>query len=153
VVAWLLTDCRAENETEIAAGHGETVGLHRATCGGQTNCARHSVEDRRGGQAIELGTIPTCESGVTYGAWSEGAGGFVYSGVDCATDAANWAADELRQLANDDDTDKFQILAICPDHEDQPANGCEECAAEGCGAVDADDLDACGGCSDCTGRN
>jgi hypothetical protein len=153
VVSWLLTDCRAENETEIAASHGETVRLHRATCGGHAGCARHGIEDRRGGQAIELGTIPTCESGVIYGAWSEGGGGFVYSGVDCATDAANWAADELRQLANDDDTDKFEILAICRDHEDQPANGCEECATEGCGAVDADDLDACGHCADCTGRN
>ena len=30
--------------------------------------------------------------------------------------------------------------------------GCEECAAEGCGAVDTDDLDACGECSDCNGR-
>jgi hypothetical protein len=28
----------------------------------------------------------------------------------------------------------------------------KERATEGCGAVDADDLDACGRCSDCTGN-
>lgn len=152
VVSWLLSDCRAENETEIAARHGETVKLHRATCESQDGCTRHGIEDKRGDRAAELGMVPACEPGATYGAWSEGAGGFVYSGVDCATDAANWAADELRQLAKDDDTDTIQILAICPDHEEQPKNGCEECATEGCGAVDADDLDACGECSDCTGK-
>lgn len=96
----------------------------------QDGCTRHDVKDRRGGRALELGVIPTCEPGITYGAWSESAGGFVYSGVDCATDAANWAADELRQLAKEDDTDKFEILAICPDHEEQPKNGCEECNEE-----------------------
>lgn len=97
----------------------------------RTACPAHHVGDKRGGRAIELGTIPTCEPGITYGAWSEGAGGFVYSGVDCATEAANWAADELRTLAKDDDTDKFEILAICREHNEQPANGCEDCNAEG----------------------
>lgn len=178
VVSWLLSDCRAETETEIAASHGETVRLHRALCGGQgsrkrpdlrqlanpkkadpetvaeihasrcteckgagcpncgykgvarTVCPAHHVVDKRGDRAAELGAIPACEPGVTYGAWSEGAGGFVYSGADCATDAANWAADELRRLAKDDDTDTIQILAICREHEEQPANGCEECAEE-----------------------
>lgn len=178
VVSWLLSDCRAENETEIAASHGETVRLHRALCDGQeprkrpdlrqlanpkkadpetiaeihasrctecrgagcpncgykgvarTVCPRHHVVDKRGGRAIELGTIPACEPGITYGAWSEGAGGFVFSGLDCAIEAANWAADELREYAKDDDTDTFQILAICPDHDEQPKDGCEECLTE-----------------------
>lgn len=178
VVAWLRTDCRAENEGEIAARHGETVRLHRALCGDQeprkrpdlrqlanpkkadpetiaeihasrcteckgagcpncgykgaarTVCPAHRVVDKRGDRAAELGAIPACEPGVTYGAWSEGAGGFVYSGADCATDAANWAADELRQLAKDKDTDTIQILAICREHEEQPANGCEDCNTE-----------------------
>jgi hypothetical protein len=174
VVAWLLADCRAENESEVAARHGETPKLHREPCGDQpkrktpdlrslanpkkadpetvaeihasrcpeckgagcpqcgykgtprTVCPEHHVVDKRGGRVAELGTIPACESGVTYGAWSEGAGGFVYTG-DCATEVANWAADELRTLAKDDDTDTIQILAICREHEEQPANGCEEC--------------------------
>ena len=92
-------------------------------------CPVHRVVDKRGGRAIELGAVPACESGITYGAWSEGAGGFVYSG-DCATEVANWAADELREYAKEDDTDKFQILAMCPDHDEQPKDGCEECATE-----------------------
>lgn len=112
----------------------ECKGAGCPTCGykgvPRTVCPAHHVVDKRGGRAIELGTIPTCESGITYGAWSEGAGGFVYSGVGCATDAANWAADELRELAKDDDTDKFEILAICREHEEQPKDGCEECAEE-----------------------
>jgi hypothetical protein len=94
-----------------------------------TECPTHHIADKRGGRAAELGSIPACESGITYGAWSEGAGGFVYSG-DCATEVANWAADELRTLAKDDDTDKFEILAICREHDEQPANGCEECATD-----------------------
>jgi hypothetical protein len=94
----------------------------------RTICPKHHVVDKRGGRAVELGTIPACEP-ITYGAWSEGAGGFVYTG-DCATEVANWAADELRRLAKDDDTDTIQILAICPDHEEQPKDGCEECNTE-----------------------
>lgn len=95
----------------------------------RTACPAHHVVDKRAGRAAELGTIPTCEPGITYGAWSEGAGGFVFAGVDCATEAANWAANELRQLAEDSDTDTLQILALCPDHDDQPKDHCEECSA------------------------
>ncbi|MDX2794058.1 hypothetical protein [Streptomyces scabiei] len=166
VVSWLLTDCQAETETEIAARHGETVrnrpdlrqfanpkkadpetvaeihanrcqeckGAGCPQCGykgvPRTVCPAHHIVDKRGGRASDLGTVPACEPGITYGAWSEGAGGFVYSGVDCATDAANWATDKLRQLAKNDGTDTLQILAVCPDHEGQPKNGCEECSAE-----------------------
>ncbi|WP_329143514.1 hypothetical protein OIU91_06130 [Streptomyces sp. NBC_01456] len=104
----------------------------------KTGCKVHRVEDRRGCQAIELGTIPTCESGVAYGAWSEGAGGFVYSG-DCATQVANWAADELRQLGKEDETDKIEVLVVCHEHEEQPAVGCEECATEPTDEGEADD--------------
>ena len=112
----------------------ECKGAGCPSCGykgvARTVCPAHHVVDKRGGRAVELGAIPACESGITYGAWSEGAGGFVYSG-DCATEVANWAADELRQLAKDDDTDTIQILAMCPDHDEQPKNGCEECGSEG----------------------
>jgi hypothetical protein len=117
------------DEVTEAARHGETVKVHRATCKSQGDCTSHAIKDRRGGRGIELGAIPACESGTTYGAWSEGAGGFVYSG-DCATEVANWAADELRTLAKEDDTDKLEILAVCHEHEEQPKDGCEECNAE-----------------------
>lgn len=118
------------NEVAEGARHGETAKLHRATCESQSDCASHNVKDKRGGRGLELGAIPTCEPSITYGAWSERAGGFINSG-DCATEVANWAADELRTLAEEDDTDTIQIFAICPDHEEQPKNGCEECDAEG----------------------
>ncbi len=31
---------------------------------------------------------------------------------------------------NPDLADAYKVLAICPDHEEQPNNGCEECAEE-----------------------
>jgi hypothetical protein len=95
--------------------------------GSHSDCKVHDVKDERGGRTLELAVVPVCESGMTYGAWSEGAGGFVYID-DCATEVANYAANELRRLAKGGDTDNFQILVICPDHEEQPKNGCEECA-------------------------
>jgi hypothetical protein len=95
----------------------------------KAECTTHHVADERGTHTEDL-PVPRCESGTTYGAWSEGAGGFVYAPLDCAIEVANWAADELRQLAKDDDTDTIKILAICPDHEEQPKDGCEECNAE-----------------------
>lgn len=127
---------KADSET-IAEIHAsrciECKGAGCPECGykgvQRTVCPAHHIVDKRGSRATELGGIPTCEPGITYGAWSEGAGGFVYTG-DCATEVANWAADELRTLAKDDDTDTIQILAICPDHEEQPKNGCEECGTE-----------------------
>jgi hypothetical protein len=106
----------------------------------RTVCPKHHVVDKRGGRSIELGAIPACEP-ITYGAWSEGAGGFVYTG-DCATEVANWAADELRQLAKEDDTDKFEILAICPDHEEQPKHSCQECNAEAAEHEETDEAEA-----------
>lgn len=115
---------RAHHRTVCASGQQQAdATAERPKCG-------HGIKDKCGGRATELGTIPTCEPGITYGVWSEGAGGFVFSGVDCAAEAANWAADELRQLAKDDDTDKFEVLAICREHGDQPANGCEDCNTE-----------------------
>jgi hypothetical protein len=129
VVSWILSECRAENETEIAARHGETDKLHNATCKSQGDCISHGIKDKRGSRGLELGVIPACEPGTTYGAWSEGAGGFVHSG-DCATEVANWAADELRKLVKEDDTDTIEILAVCRDHEEQPKGGCEGCAEE-----------------------
>jgi hypothetical protein len=112
--------------------------LHRATCESQGDCASHNVKDKRGGRGLELGSVPACEPGITYGAWSEGAGGFVYSG-DCATEVANWAADELQQLAKEDETDKIEVLVVCHEHEEQPAVGCEECATEPTDEGEADD--------------
>lgn len=99
---------------------------------------RHQYKTLRGA------TIPRCESGDRYGVWDDNDAGFVHV-VDCAQDAATWAQDELYAEPDYD----LRVMAVCPDHEDQPAYGCEECNGDGCGAVDTDDVDACGKCRDC----
>lgn len=81
----------------------------------------------------------------------------VFSDEGCVEffDCAVQASDETARLNAEEeapaDAPMFRWAVLCADHEEQPKDGCEKCAAEGCGAVDADDLDACGECSDCTG--
>ncbi|MDW6058104.1 hypothetical protein SAZ11_08375 [Streptomyces sp. FXJ1.4098] len=52
-----------------------------------------------------------------------------------------------------EDADDLTVRELCLDDEEQTKDGCEECADEGCGAADPEDLDACGECSDCTGKS
>jgi len=85
-----------------------------------TGCSSHRVADERGEFATEL-PVPTCESGVTYGIWNENDGGFVHT-RDCALRAANDAADFL---AEDPDSE-YKVLAVCREHEDEPADTCTE---------------------------
>lgn len=70
---------------------------------------------------------------------------------DCAVQASDKAARLNAEEEAPADSPLYRWAVMCLDHEEQPANGCEECATEGCGAVDPDDWDACGQCSDCTG--
>ncbi|MFF3158488.1 hypothetical protein [Streptomyces sp. NPDC057910] len=86
-----------------------------------SGCSRHHVGDRRGAHSEAL-PIPRCESGATYGVWDELAGGFTFA-VDCATEAANWATEQL----NEDPDGEMTIKAVCREHEKQPAATCEEC--------------------------
>lgn len=92
-----------------------------------TTCLTHpSVRDERGAFAGRL-PLPTEDhlNRNGYGVWSEGAGGIVYVD-DCALAAANFAAAELAE----DPDDEVRIVAMCDDHEEQPAGGCEECGDE-----------------------
>ncbi|MER7761568.1 hypothetical protein [Streptomyces sp. NPDC097619] len=57
--------------------------------------------------------------------WDEDAGGFVFT-ADCAIEAGNWAV-ELR--AQDPDAN-LTVLGVCPEHSEQPATTCADCAAE-----------------------
>ena len=92
--------------------------------GTRRGCRHHAVADGRGTHAETL-PVPTCQSGTTYGVWDELAGGFTFA-VDCAMEAANWAAEQL-----DDDPDgEMSILAVCREHEEQPADNCEDCCSE-----------------------
>lgn len=142
VVAWLLTDCRAESKAEMDDPLS-------AVDFGEPRCVHGFVErpaDR--GRAIkacaEKGSV------VSVGVFSDE--GCVYA-VDCAVQASDEAARLNTEEEHPASDPLYRWAVMCTEHEEQPANGCEECATEGCGAVDADDLDACGECSDCTGRN
>lgn len=90
-------------------------------------------------------SIPVCTERAQYGVWDETDAGFTHV-VDCAQDAADWAAE---QLDNDPDGE-MSVKVVCSEHNDYPHSSCEECDAEGCGAVDAEDWDACGHCADCS---
>jgi hypothetical protein len=90
-------------------------------------CPRHDIPDERGEFTDRL-PVPTCDTRLRhgYGVWSDGAGGIVY--VDhCALDVANWTAAEI--LAENPD-DEVRIVVMCDDHEEQPADSCEDCSAE-----------------------
>jgi len=87
-------------------------------------CIGHHVTDERGAHADAL-PVPACESGVTYGIWNENDGGFVHS-RDCALKAANDAAEFLAEDADGD----YRIVAVCREHEDQPAGTCADCNTE-----------------------
>lgn len=111
-----------------------------------TGCRAHHVADKRGTHTEAL-LVTCCALGTTYGVWDDLAGGFTYA-VDCAMDAANWAAEQLE--TGDPDDYEMTVVAVCREHAEQPAECCEECNEEGCGAVDASDMDACGDCADCS---
>lgn len=91
-----------------------------------TACTVHHVSDLRGSYAIAL-PVPSCDGfgNNQYGAWSEGAGGFIFA-AGCAMESANFAAEQL----DEDPDDTVKILAVCSEHEEQPADRCEECFAD-----------------------
>lgn len=81
-------------------------------------------------------------------------------------DAGMWSQAEADERAGEyraEGEDDAKAHELCPSHDGrtgdgtdpEPKNGCERCAedeaGEGCGAMDPDDLDACGECDDCLG--
>ncbi len=105
---------------------------------------RKCIHGRHQYKTLRAASIPVCAEGERYGVWDDNDAGFLHI-VDCAQDAVTWAAEQM-----DDEPDyELEVKAVCPDHEDQPGYNCESCNAEGCGAVDPEDLDACGKCRDC----
>lgn len=69
---------------------------------------------------------------IEYGIWSDAAGGFIatalYNEEQCAKELAALIAGNA-QTGGEDPAD-LQVLQICSQHEEQPANGCEECEEE-----------------------
>lgn len=105
-------------EIREASRHGETVALHQAACLPKCVHGRHLYK------TLRAKSIPVCAEGATYGVWDDNDAGFVHA-EDCAQDAVTWAAEQM-----DDEPDyELEILAVCREHTDQPANGCEECDA------------------------
>lgn len=56
-----------------------------------------------------------------FGIWSEEAGGFILTQI--------YSHDEgVKELTSmDSETDTLTVIEICPDHQEQPKDGCEEC--------------------------
>lgn len=62
-----------------------------------------------------------------FGVWSELDGGFLVAQTWSSAEAEK----EREQLITDgEDPDYLTVMDICPDHEEQPRDGCEECNAE-----------------------
>jgi len=91
----------------------------------------HRKADPRGEYTDRIPVPAHCESGTAYGLWDEYAGGFTYAG-DCryevAAEAVNWLTDPTAD--NYDPDGEYKVLAVCREHEDEPADTCTECFAE-----------------------
>ena len=59
-----------------------------------------------------------------WGVWSDAAGGFIETQTWSPT-----AAEEARRvwIVKGEDADDLSVLPICPQHEEQPRDTCEEC--------------------------
>lgn len=71
------------------------------------------------------------ESDVEYGIWTDGDGGFTEIGLH-SLGAAEIRLAEIIAESPDPDADRedLSIKEVCPDHEDQPKDDCDECYAE-----------------------
>lgn len=62
-----------------------------------------------------------------YGIWSDLAGGL----IDGQMSKAGAEKERLRLIAKDgEEADDLKVIELCEQHEEQPKEGCEECAAE-----------------------
>ena len=64
-----------------------------------------------------------------YGIFSETAGGCIYAPCYSTEEADR---ERERLIAEDgEESDDLTVFELCPDHEEQPKNGCEGCALDG----------------------
>lgn len=62
-----------------------------------------------------------------YGIWSDLAGGF----IDGQMSAERAEQERDRLVAEDgEEADDLKVVELCEQHEEQPKDGCEECASE-----------------------
>jgi hypothetical protein len=62
-----------------------------------------------------------------YGIFSEAAGGCIESGLYSVAEGEERRA---KLVAEGEDAGDLAVKEMCPDHEEQPKDGCEECADE-----------------------
>lgn len=70
---------------------------------------------------------------IQYGVWSEESGGFVCSGAWSPEEAGRDRQAEIDQADADDRAEAAEDLSvrrICSEHDEQPADGCEDCATD-----------------------
>lgn len=68
-----------------------------------------------------------------YGVWSTESGGFIVTSSWSSEEAERDRQAEIANAAPEDREDAtadLTVRAICSDHEEQPADGCEDCATE-----------------------
>lgn len=64
---------------------------------------------------------------IEYGIWSDLAGGL----IDGQMSKASAETERLRLIAEDgEEADDLKVVELCEQHEEQPKEGCEDCAAE-----------------------
>lgn len=61
------------------------------------------------------------------GIWSDAAGGFIDAGL-YSEDEAEAAIVSL--VADGETQGDLSVIEVCPEHQEQPKDGCEECAAD-----------------------
>lgn len=61
-----------------------------------------------------------------YGIWDEKAGGFIETQL-YSKEQAEARFTDYADTGDKEYLDMLHVLAICPDHEEQPADSCEEC--------------------------
>ncbi|MFJ3545436.1 hypothetical protein ACIPQH_25110 [Streptomyces rubiginosohelvolus] len=107
-----------------------------------TTCI-HGLTERQGDETGPAALCAAKEPAASVGVFSD-------EGCITTRDCAVQAAEIVHQLnADEGEAPTHRWAVLCPEHDEQPAIGCEECATTSCGAVDADDVDACGDCRDC----
>jgi hypothetical protein len=75
-----------------------------------------------------------------YGIWVDEDGGFTETGLRSREEAQR-AIDDMRFAEPCLSDYTLSVVEICPDHEEQPKDGCEECSAEPSDEESDDDED------------
>lgn len=65
---------------------------------------------------------------IEFGIWTENDGGFVETGIYSKEEGEKRLVEYFEEDA--DNVGDLTLVEICPDHEEQPKDGCDECNAD-----------------------